>query len=140
LYHVSDPATAIAQMFRVLKPGGFLAVTTNGEGNMRELYELTTAFGSAPLDPAGAAFGFGAAETLLRSQFGNVEMMQYPASLRVTETEDVLLALTSYPPADSATESQLTEFREAVLHAFERGNGVLEVYKETGLFLSRKAG
>jgi ubiquinone/menaquinone biosynthesis C-methylase UbiE len=32
LYHVPEPATAIAEMHRVLKPGGSLAVTTNGIG------------------------------------------------------------------------------------------------------------
>lgn len=42
LYHLPDPAKGFAEMHRVLKPGGFLAVTTNGAGNMRELYALTT--------------------------------------------------------------------------------------------------
>jgi len=54
LYHLPDPAKGIAEMFRVLKPGGFLAVTTNGAGNTRKMYELTTVFGSPPHDPAGA--------------------------------------------------------------------------------------
>ncbi|ARQ10622.1 SAM-dependent methyltransferase protein [Rhizobium etli] len=52
LYHLPDPATGIAAMARVLKPGGSLAVTTNGIGNMREIYRLTAVFGSAPTDPA----------------------------------------------------------------------------------------
>lgn len=56
-YHLPDPFKAIAEMYRVLKPGGFVAVTTNGADNMRKLYELTTAFGSPPYDPAGSAFG-----------------------------------------------------------------------------------
>ncbi len=79
-------------MFRVLKPGGFLAVTTNGAGNMRALYALTTVFGSPPFDPAGAAFGYDAAERIMRAQFGNVTMTKHPARLRVTEPEDVFLA------------------------------------------------
>jgi len=138
LYHLPDPAKGIAEMYRVLKPGGFLAVTTNGAGNMRQMYELTTVFGSAPSDPAAAAFGFDTAERVMRSQFGNVMMGQHPARLRITEPEDVFLALTSYPPGDGASASQLAEFREAIARAFEQGNGVLEVEKEAGLFLSRK--
>lgn len=58
LYHLPDPSKGLAEMHRVLKPGGFLAVTTNGAGNRRELYRLTTVFGSEPFDPAGAAFGY----------------------------------------------------------------------------------
>lgn len=138
LYHLPNPAAGIADMSRVLKPGGLLAVTTNGAGNMREIYELTTIFGSAPSDPAAEAFGYDAAERLMRSQFGNVSMSQHPASLRITEPEDVFLALTSYPPGDGAGELQLTRFRQAIADAFRQCNGVLEVRKETALFLSRK--
>jgi SAM-dependent methyltransferase len=138
LYHLPDPEKGIAEMFRVLKPGGFLGVTTNGAGNMRKMYELTTVFGSPPSDPASTAFGFDAADRLLRSQFGNVTMAQHPARLRITEPEDVFLALTSYPPGDGASEPELAEFRNAIATAFEQGNGVLEVEKEVGLFLSRK--
>lgn len=138
-YHLPDPSKGVAEMYRVLKPGGFLAVTTNGAGNMRELYALTTVFGSAPLDPAGAAFGYDAAERLMQAQFGNVSKMQHPARLRVTEPEDVFLALTSYPPGDRADEAQLTAFRDAITEAFQAGDGSLEVGKESGLFISRKA-
>ncbi|KAB2680945.1 class I SAM-dependent methyltransferase [Brucella pseudintermedia] len=139
LYHLCDPAKGIAEMHRVLKPGGFLAVTTNGAGNMRGLYALTTVFGSAPVDPAGAAFGYDAAEQLMQTHFGNVNMTQHPARLRVTEPEDVFLALTSYPPGDAADEAQLAAFSDAITGAFQAGNGVLEVGKESGLFISIKA-
>ena len=64
LYHVPDPAKGIAEIYRVLKPGGFLAVTTSGARNLRRMYELTTVFGSPPSDPAAAAFGFDTAERL----------------------------------------------------------------------------
>lgn len=138
LYHVADQPAAIAEMFRVLKPGGVLAVTTNGAGNMRELYELTTVFGSEPVDPGGAAFGYDKAEAMMRAQFGNVAFSEHPASMRITEPEDVFLALTSYPPGDGASEAELNAFHEAIAKAFERGNGVLEAGKETGLFISRK--
>lgn len=140
LYHVADQAQAIAEMHRVLKPGGHLAVTTNGANNMRGMYELTTVFGSPPYDPAGAAFGYETAGGLMQAQFGNVTMTEHPAHMRITEPEDVFLALTSYPPGDRASEEELAAFRAAISEAFRTGGGVLEVGKETGLFLSRKAG
>lgn len=139
LYHLPDPSRAIAEIHRVLKPGGFLAVTTNGINNMRGLYALTTVFGSPPLDPSGIAFGYDAAERMMQARFGAVSRTQHPARLRITEPEDVFLALTSYPPGDTANEAQLAAFREAIAAAFEAGNGVLDVEKESGLFVSRKA-
>lgn len=138
LYHVREQARAIAEMHRVLKPGGFLAVTTNGIDNMREIYELTTALGSDPVDPAGVYFGYDAAEKLLEAQFGNIAFAEHPARMRVTAADDVFLALTSYPPGDSASPEQLAAFRLGIEAAFARGGGALEVRKQTGLFLARK--
>ena len=139
MYHLRDQAAGLAEMYRVLKPGGWLAVTTNGAGNMRAMYALTTVFGSAPSDPAGVAFGYDTAERLMRSQFANVTMSEHPSRLRITDPEDVFLALTSYPPGDGADAAQLAALREAIAEAFARGNGVLDVANERALFLSRKA-
>lgn len=139
LYHVRDQETALAEMHRVLKPGGTLAVTTNGINDTRKLYELTTAFGGTPYNPVAAYFGYDAAEQKMMGQFGNVTVAEHPARMRITEPEDVFLALTSYPPGDSASEPELAAFRARIDEAFATGGGVLEVEKQSGLFLSRKA-
>jgi ubiquinone/menaquinone biosynthesis C-methylase UbiE len=139
LYHVADAAEAIAEMHRVLKPGGTLAVTTNGSGNLLELYALTTVFGSPPTEPVAGMFGFEHAQRLMRARFGNVTQEIQPARLRVADPEVVFMALTSYPPGEGAPEDQLQALRDRIRDAFARGDGALDVEKQSGLFLSRKA-
>ncbi|WP_423066404.1 class I SAM-dependent methyltransferase [Devosia sp. CN2-171] len=139
LYHVRDQEKALAEMHRVLKPGGTLAVTTNGIGDTKQLYELGTAFGGPPYNIVATYFGFDHAEEKLRAQFGNVTVAEHPARMRITNPEDVFLALTSYPPGDSAGEPELALFRARIDDAFAAGGGVLETEKQTGLFISRKA-
>lgn len=139
LYHVPDPAVAIAEMHRVLRPGGRLVVSTNGAGNTRELYALTTAFGADGKEPVGAAFGYDHATRMLQAQFGNAEKYEHPASLRITDPEVVYMALTSYPPGDGAAEDQLAAFRTAIDGAFTKGGGILETKKEMAVFVGRKS-
>src|SRR5690606_26579542 len=139
LYHVADQEKALAELHRVLKPGGTLAVTNNGEGNLRQLYALTSVFGSPPIDPAAVAFGHQRAEGLLHKQFGNVTKAVCPSGLHVTDPEVVFMALTSYPPGDGASEAELEAFRTAIARAIEAGGRVLQVEKDTALFLSRRA-
>lgn len=139
LYHVADQERAVAEFHRVLRPGGTLLVTTNGIGNMRELYQLTTVFGSQPTDPAAVAFGLDRAEQLMRERFGNAELSLHPQAMRVTDPEVVYLALTSYPPGDKAPAEQQDAFRAAIDAAFVAGGGALDVTMQTGIVASRKS-
>ena len=138
LYHVADQERAIAEFHRVLRPGGTLLVTTNGADNMRELYRLTTVFGSDAVDPSAVAFGFERAGQLMRAQFGNAALAVHPQTMRVTDAEVVYLALTSYPPGETAPADQQAAFRDAIDAAFAAGGGALEVTKQVGVIVSDK--
>jgi SAM-dependent methyltransferase len=139
LYHVKDQAGAIAEFHRVLKPGGTLLVTTNGLANLQELYAMTTVFGGGPRDPGAEAFGLDRARELLEARFGNAELQVHPSVMHVTDPEVVFLALTSYPPGDTAPKEQQSAFRARIEAAFEKGRGGMDVTQQVGLVLSRKA-
>ena len=138
LYHLPEPRAAIIEADRVLKPGGWFAVTTNGEDNMRELYALTATLSGEPNDPAGRVFGYEEAERLLQSRFSPVTVSEHPAYLQVTDPDAVFEALTSYPPGDRATEAQRVALRDAIAASFRSNGGALTVRKHSALFLSRK--
>jgi SAM-dependent methyltransferase len=67
LYHVRDLDRALAEMARVLSPGGRLVAVTNGRDHCRELYELIER-GRMP-----SSFLAEDAEALLRRHFPKIE-------------------------------------------------------------------
>jgi SAM-dependent methyltransferase len=139
-YHVTDPARGMAEIARVLKPGRRAVVTTNGRNDLRAYYALgAAAFGGSATNPAAAVFGFEEAEALMGAEFGNVAMARHPARLRITEPGHVFDSLTSYPPGEDASEAEQSALRTAIADTFAQGGGVLEVAKETAVFVSRKA-
>ena len=98
------------------------------------MYELATVFGSPPHDPAAAA--------RIRHGGGRLNSGTPPCPSGAPsrpEPEDVFLALTSYPPGDEAPEAELVRLRREIAEAFQDGNGVLEVEKESALFISRRS-
>ena len=104
LYHVEDPAAAVAETARVLRPGGTTVVSTNARNDKSELDTLwSTAAGDVlgvavgprrlslsarfPLDDASAA---------LATVYRRVEVVELPGVITVTDAEPVLAHLGSY--------------------------------------------
>ncbi len=68
LYHVPDVDRAIAELHRVLRPGGRLVAVTNSAWNLAELWSLV---GETP--KADYAFGRENGKEVLRRQFARVQ-------------------------------------------------------------------
>ena len=140
LYHVADVEAALDEMIRVLRPGGVVVVTTNGTDNMGNMYALAhLAWGGLSVDPSGVSFGIEAAESALKARLTAVELSIYLDALRVTDGEDIVGVLTSYPPGENATEAQLGVLRAAIAQRMAEQNGVFPITKRQGLVRGRKA-
>lgn len=164
LYHVPDLDHAIFQLRRVLRPGGTLLAATNGEGHMRQLWELerealvraglaedVVAALMARGRTAGAmSFRLENGAEWLRRHFTDVRLERYPDELRVTELEPLVAYFESLWSVDeviaavSADPIEQAAVRERVLAAFralagERlaRDGAIVIAKETGAFIAR---
>lgn len=143
LYHVPDRRLALAEIRRVLVPGGVLYAATNGRQHMRELAEISAQFDPHNVvdsDAVTRGFSLQNGPVQLETFFEQVEVRRYRDSLRVTEVPplaDYLRSTIRWKQMEGRADRTLAElvsFLEALLEA--RG-GVIEITKDTGLIIAR---
>lgn len=138
LYHASDPAAAIAELRRVVKPGGRCYVTTVGEADLEELAALTRAvYGSAPGDAAREVFGPDRAERLLAEAFGAAGREVFEDVYRVSSAEAAFRYLASMPPALGGGEPALAALSRAVTARLAEAGGAVETRRRAVLLSAR---
>jgi SAM-dependent methyltransferase len=130
LYHLPDPRDGLAELHRVVRPGGWVAVATNGGGHMREVSDLAVAAGLPRADvherfPAESAAG------AVAEWFGDVEVHRYDDTLAVPDADPVVAYVASLTP------DPLTARQEAAVRAGVRGAPFL-VTKHTVLVTARR--
>ena len=129
LYHVADRERGLREIRRVLRGGGRLFASTNGESHLRELKELMREFGIEGTD-VSISFTMENGEEQLRRVFGNVQRDEYPDSLRVTDPELLVQYIESIsgrtPDVRGAIESRMAR------------DGAFHVVKSTGAFVAFK--
>jgi len=134
LYHLPEPDHGVAELARVVQPGGRVVVATNGTRHLAQLHDAESEVIGAPWSDAtlavfGADVGFG----ILRRHFRDVHWWQYDDELRCTDVDDVVAYICSSPPGEDATPDQRRELRRAVERRMV--DGVLKVSKDVGLFV-----
>ena len=86
LYHVPDPARALAELARVLRSGGRLVAVTNAPDHLRELRALL----GLPTDRAAHPFSAANGEELLLRHFGRVEVRDAAGTVRFPNRDEVV--------------------------------------------------
>ena len=139
LYHVADPSAVCAQMLRVVRPGGHVAVTTNTRSNFRRLGEIgAAAFGGSSDDLGAASFSLDDAEALLAGSFTDIERHDLVDEYRITDRRDVAAFLLSMPPGDEADDAAIARMNGIIADAMREGDGAVVTTRETGMVTARK--
>ncbi|MBN1874962.1 MAG: methyltransferase domain-containing protein [Anaerolineae bacterium] len=143
LYHVPDRPRALAEIRRVLRPGGKFYAATNGEQHMRELWELLTPYipncYARSLAAAGGFMLENGATQLTDAGFVDVVWHDYPNNLAITEVEPLIAYIqsTNTLMEHAWTEAELDAVR-ADIAACIATEGVFVIHKSTGLFVAQR--
>ena len=139
IYHVPDRPKAIAEMRRVLKPGGRLYATTIGAGHMRELPDLVARFDpgeSVLLSNKDIPFTLENGAEQLKSAFSEVQMRRYPDELRITDA-DVLADYALSGMRLGLQKDRRDEFARFIQQEMQANGGLITIQKDSGIFLAR---
>ena len=131
LYHLDDADRehALAEIRRVLKPGGALYAATNGPENLAELWDVAGEFAEFPDE---LPFSLANGGDQLQEQFDHVECRRFDTDLVVDAPEPLVGYVLSLPGVDPAIGPDLERaFRERM------EDGELRVEKDVGVFVAR---
>ena len=135
LYHVADLPRALAEIRRLLKPGGKLYAATNGVDHMRELDGLLAECG---IKPQAWVLGFSldnGAECLAK-EFVDVQRVDFEDSLAVTEVEPLVAYVKSGKTRQLISAEGETRLCEIISERIAR-DGAFRITKSPGLFIAR---
>jgi ubiquinone/menaquinone biosynthesis C-methylase UbiE len=134
LYHIPDRPRAIAEIRRVLKPGGRLFATTIGTSHLKEIAGWIRQVSSGDLPQSfGESFSLENGLEQLQPFFSPVTLARYPDSLRVTEVEPVLAFMRSMTYASEMSEEKLAGLRLDLERQLQ-DTGAILIHKDSGLF------
>lgn len=132
IYHLDDPTAALNEFVRVLRPGGHVAIATNGSDHLAELGDIARAIGRPRL-VRGTQNDFTAqtGAAYLRRHFTDVTVERYPCDLDIPAADPVIAYLASMAD-DPLTPEQLSAARRIIEDRI-RTHGSFWVRKHTVL-------
>ncbi|MBN2148460.1 MAG: class I SAM-dependent methyltransferase [Anaerolineales bacterium] len=143
IYHVPNRPAALAEIHRVLTPGGKLYAATNGEKHMAEVDDIIRRFNP---DMAEARLELGPNEFTLENGaeqlstfFPKVDMRPFENALEVTEAAPlVAYVLSMVNPSLDFSADQIASLERLVAKEIGKKRS-LHITKSTGLFIAEKS-
>ncbi|GAB4581766.1 MAG: hypothetical protein Fur0022_45160 [Anaerolineales bacterium] len=138
LYHVPDRPRALAEIARVLKPGGKFFAVTLGADHIREIFEIMREF-----DPQWSKGHSDNPFTLengggqIAPFFNSVELRPYEDSLHITAAEplvDYILSMSNLGDAE-INEAKIGALRKQIETRLVQ-SGFIHVQKHSGMFIA----
>lgn len=144
LYHVPDLPRAVAEVRRVLKPGGRMFAATNGATNMTDLDTLVERLAPnfAPqnnpqIDRWRGAFTLENGPDILKQSFDHVHVVRYPDNLVIPSSRPIVDYVLSMQAnfERAASDEEIAAF-QAALDAELRSCGSIFIHKDVGVLIA----
>lgn len=134
LYHVPDRPKAIAEIERVLKPGGRLIAATVGKNHLTEIMDwIRLASNNKQTEAFAVPFTLENGLEQFKPFFATVELARYSDNLRVTEVEPIMAYIRSTIRASELSEEGLEQIRSDLENKLAKKSEIL-ITKDAGLF------
>ena len=137
LYHCPDIPAAVAELRRVVRPGGALVVSTNSTTHLREMGE---AWGQTRWGEGASRFSLEHGGEVLATAFSHVEVQRTDNRLLIPEVEPVVAYIESvrdnYAGSVDDWDASIERLRERVSDEIRR-SGAFAVSITKGVFVCR---
>jgi ubiquinone/menaquinone biosynthesis C-methylase UbiE len=141
LYHVPDVSKALAEIRRVLKPGGRFYASTVGKAHLQENYELVRRFApEAALGDARPTLAFllENGSDQISQWFSDVTLRRYEDALVVTEPELLIAYILSTAIAKDVLVGGKREAFARFVEQELASRGSIYITKDSGMFEALK--
>jgi SAM-dependent methyltransferase len=134
LYHVPDRPKGIAEIKRVLKPGGRLFATTVGKDHMKEMMDWYRQVHTGNVwESLANPFLLENGLEQLAPFFSEVNISRYEDNLQVTELEAIMAYIRSGIRVKELSEKELANLQLHLQQELKK-NGRIFISKDSGLF------
>ncbi len=142
LYHLHDLYRGLAELRRLLRPGGTLVAATNGRDHMRELKEVAEPIlGLPPIGSVVTSCDFALETALfpLHAFFPDVALVRHDDALRVTDVEPLVAWVVSLLDDETrrVVAPRVPQLRRELAGRMAASGGVFHVSKSSGVFVAR---
>ena len=138
LYHLPNRSKGLAEIKRVLKPGGCLFATTLGEGHLKEMNTWMSRISEDRLSAIShLPFRLETGEAELQEYFASVTMERYSDNLEVTEVEPIMAYICSGFSSEDIIESEFSKLQQELEAELEQKSKIF-ITKDSGLFRAVK--
>lgn len=141
LFYLNDLNMGLKEVSRVLKPNGVFYCSTYGKEHMKEITEIVQNFDSR-INLSNHSlyniFGLENGEEILKHYFSNVQRLEYPDSLEITESKPLIdYIMSCHGNQNEILAPRLAEFKEYIESILNKNDKIV-VTKQAGLFIGHK--